>query len=422
MIKISLLVCEDSSKMESRTDLSISSNIIGTKELSLGTKELSLGIEKDDYREGKLSMSIPTMTSKSTDFFDNINSKSSFLFDDDDSDNTSLASFETVQTVERVIRNQTSGFIFLLLLQMESKKFEIIQMPIFFNATTSINPLTVGHILHHITLKATDPMLAQQPYRGICRPSNGIEMTNLFDSVMDEDGECRIVPGEVVVPIPERNSGSECMNASQYVLNLPAVDSLFQKSNPLTPTRSSGRRDAAEMKSLAITDIDGFKCNDSIIDRNTLRCPLNVVEVESLNENLVQVVIPRKKSLNIKDLIECPNRVLLKYEEKIVYRLQKKLFLKSQKDARLCARLIVKGTEVIFMFVLMRSIILAGIRCIIDIPTNTTAVGSTERPIIVGFVEFALFLSLLVWLQKRSSSTMQKKVLRSSRRKLIYGC
>ena len=212
------------------------------------------------------------------------------------------------------------------------------------------------------------------------------------------------------------------MNASQYVLNLPAVDSLFQKSNPLTPTRSSGRRDAAEMKSLAITDIDGFKCNDSIIDRNTLRCPLNVVEVESLNENLVQVVIPRKKSLNIKDLIECPNRVVQKYEEKIVYGLQKKLFLKSQKDARLCARLIVKGTEVIFMFVLMRSIILAGIRCIIDIPTNTTAVGSTERPIIVGFVEFALFLSLLVWLQKRSSSTMQKKVLRSSRRKLIYGC
>ena len=342
--------------------------------------------------------------------------RSRFTYDEDSSDNESLASFETVQTVERLIHNQTSGFIFLILLQMETKKFEIIQVPIFFNTTTTSNPLTIADILHHIAVKATDPVLAHQRYRGICRPSNGIEMINLSASVIDEDGECRIVPGEVLVPIPENKRGHDCMIASKCVLNLPAFGDLFQNYNLLEPKKTSSRRDE-DMISYDIIDMDVFNNNYSTIDYGVTSYP-NEIEIDGLNENKVKVVVPTK-SPRLQNLIERPLRALRKYEEQIIYRIQKNLPLSNHQDSRVAARAIVKASKFIITFISTRTITLAGIRCIIDIPTTDDA---TERPFIVRFVEFILFLSFLIWFQKRSYVRTQKKVLRSSHpRKLVYG-
>jgi hypothetical protein len=128
--------------------------------------------------------------------------------------------------------------IFLLLIQPQSKIFEIIQ--VFYTPSQT----TIQNVLEMIPANATEPALGSQHYVGICRPNDGTPIhLDLMASVASPNTACaKIAQGEILVAIPEHYSGSLCSKISKPILANPKVTKLLTRSDPLAPRKKSKRK------------------------------------------------------------------------------------------------------------------------------------------------------------------------------------
>lgn len=134
--------------------------------------------------------------------------------------------------------------IFLLLLNPHAKIFELIQV-IYAPSVT-----TVGDVLSMIPGNATEPALGSLSYIGLCRPKDGIEITDL--QLMASGSHCkascaRIILGEIMVAIPAGFTGETCAKLAVPILKNQRIQVLLKRSDPLgikrkSSTSSSSRR------------------------------------------------------------------------------------------------------------------------------------------------------------------------------------
>lgn len=120
--------------------------------------------------------------------------------------------------------------IFLLLLNPQAKIFELIQV-IYAPSVT-----TIGDLLSMIPGNATEPALGSLTYIGLCRPKDGIEITDM--SLMASGSHCkmncaRIILGEILVAIPAGFSGEKCAKLAVPILKNQRIQTLLKRSDPL---------------------------------------------------------------------------------------------------------------------------------------------------------------------------------------------
>ncbi len=132
------------------------------------------------------------------------------------------------------IRNQDPNAykIFLLLLQPQSKIFELIQL------IYSPNDTTIGQILDRIPENATEQALGSQEYIGLCRPKTHKEILdkNLLASEARPGIEsAKITLGEILVAIPKGFSGPDVAVLSKQILANPKIVKLLKRADPLAP-------------------------------------------------------------------------------------------------------------------------------------------------------------------------------------------
>lgn len=144
--------------------------------------------------------------------------------------------------------------VFLLLIQPQSKIFEIIQL--FYSPSHTI----VHDILDLIPANATEPALGMQTYSGLCRPKDGRPINlDAMASASDGTNDCaRIVQGEILVAIPDRYSGPLCAKIAEPLLSNQKVTRLLNKSDPLAPTmkkKKKKRRSSRHYKSIAVDPV-----------------------------------------------------------------------------------------------------------------------------------------------------------------------
>lgn len=144
------------------------------------------------------------------------------------------ASTATILTIESPVSQQ----IYLLLLQPESKLFELIQLayPV---ATT-----TIGGILGMIPENATETALGKQAYVGLSRATKPQdESTNMIWSDMQVSASntsadsAGITEGEILVAIPTRHSASRVAHISKQILSNPRIQELLSKSAAGSPAK-----------------------------------------------------------------------------------------------------------------------------------------------------------------------------------------
>ena len=143
--------------------------------------------------------------------------------------------------------------VFLLLIQPQSKIFEIIQ--VFYSPSQT----TVLNLIEMIPINATEPALGSQEYAGLCRHKDGIPISvNMMASSSSHDKNCaQIVRGEILVAIPKGYSGPLCARISSPILSNPKVRKLLERSDPLAPKRkkkkssSSACRKTIEIETVA---------------------------------------------------------------------------------------------------------------------------------------------------------------------------
>lgn len=128
--------------------------------------------------------------------------------------------------------------IFLLLLNPKAKIFELIQV-IYAPSVT-----TIGDVLAMIPGNASEPALGSLSYIGLCRPKDGIEITEM--QLMASGSHCkmscaRIVLGEILVAIPAGYSGEQCAKLAVPILKNQRIQSLLKRSDPLGMKRKSSR-------------------------------------------------------------------------------------------------------------------------------------------------------------------------------------
>jgi hypothetical protein len=131
--------------------------------------------------------------------------------------------------------------IFLLLLQPAKKTFELIQL------VYSPNDTTVGDIISMIPANATEPVLGNQTYTGLCRPKTQQEIVD-HDLLASESRpgvvSAKITLGEILVAIPEGYTGSDVSVLAKQILSNPKIVKLLKRADPLAPKksrRSTGR-------------------------------------------------------------------------------------------------------------------------------------------------------------------------------------
>jgi len=141
--------------------------------------------------------------------------------------------------------------IFILLIQPQSKIFEIIQ--VLYSPSTT----TVGNLLEMIPENATEPALGSQKYVGLCRPKNGEEISvdmMASASPSEETTSARITRGEILVAIPTGPYDSLiCAKIAKPLLLNPRVTKLLNRSDPLAPKRDKKktRKSSSVRKHLA---------------------------------------------------------------------------------------------------------------------------------------------------------------------------
>ena len=139
--------------------------------------------------------------------------------------------------------------IFLLLLNPQAKIFELIQV-IYAPSVT-----TVGDVLAMIPGNATEPALGSLSYIGLCRPKDGIEITDM--ALMASGSHCkmncaRIILGEILVAIPAGFSGEKCAKLAVPILKNQRIQTLLKRSDPLGMKRKhkkSSRRSSRNSSS-----------------------------------------------------------------------------------------------------------------------------------------------------------------------------
>lgn len=171
------------------------------------------------------------------------------------------ASYKTTKTRPNIISTSSASKaapvvvdeqlkVFLLLIQPQSKIFEIIQ--VFYSPSQA----TVRNLIELIPLNATEPALGAQEYAGLCRPKDGIPISvNMMASSNIEDKNCaRIVRGEILVAIPKGYSGPLCARISSPILSNPKVRKLLERSDPLAPKRKK-KKSSSSRKTIAIETV-----------------------------------------------------------------------------------------------------------------------------------------------------------------------
>lgn len=127
--------------------------------------------------------------------------------------------------------------ICLLLLEPESKLFELIQL-VYPRKNTK-----VGDLLKMIPKNATEAALASQSYVGITRPKRRSEpITDLkllaSNSVTVSQETANIAQGEIIIAIPAHSSSSQIVSLAKQILASSHIQKLIVKSNS---RRSSGK-------------------------------------------------------------------------------------------------------------------------------------------------------------------------------------
>jgi hypothetical protein len=157
-----------------------------------------------------------------------------------------LKSKETSKTREkkkssRRKHDPSSYKIFLLLLQPESKIFELIQLIYLPNDTT------VGNIISMIPENATEQALGNQEYIGLCRPKTQEEIVDkeLLASETSSGVEvesAKITLGEILVAIPMGHTGPDVAALSKQILSNPKIVKLLKRADPLAPKKRRSRK------------------------------------------------------------------------------------------------------------------------------------------------------------------------------------
>ena len=133
----------------------------------------------------------------------------------------------------------TSFKVFLLLLDPLAKIFELIQV-IYAPSIT-----TIGDILAMIPANATEPALGSQSYIGLCRPKDGLEITDmqLMASGSHNKMSCaRITRGEILVAISSGFTGEQCARFAIPILSNQRIAKLLTRSDPLAAKRKHKKR------------------------------------------------------------------------------------------------------------------------------------------------------------------------------------
>ena len=128
--------------------------------------------------------------------------------------------------------------IFLLLLQPQSKIFELIQL--LYNP----NDTTIGSILEMIPENATEQALGNQTYIGLCRPKTQEELLNsdlLASEVRPGVDSGNITLGEILVAIPQGFNGKDVSILSKQILANPKIVKLLKRADPLSKKKRSSR-------------------------------------------------------------------------------------------------------------------------------------------------------------------------------------
>eukprot|EP00339_Tiarina_fusa_P022053 CAMPEP_0117069636 /NCGR_PEP_ID=MMETSP0472-20121206/48861_1 /TAXON_ID=693140 ORGANISM="Tiarina fusus, Strain LIS" /NCGR_SAMPLE_ID=MMETSP0472 /ASSEMBLY_ACC=CAM_ASM_000603 /LENGTH=625 /DNA_ID=CAMNT_0004792293 /DNA_START=230 /DNA_END=2108 /DNA_ORIENTATION=+ len=129
--------------------------------------------------------------------------------------------------------------IFILLLQPESKIFELIQL--IYNP----NDTSVGNILTMIPENATEAALGSQDYVGLCRPKTQEEL--LEKDILASEARpglvsAKITLGEILVAIPKGFTGQDVSTLSKQILANPKIVKLLKRADPLAPKKKRSSR------------------------------------------------------------------------------------------------------------------------------------------------------------------------------------
>ena len=125
--------------------------------------------------------------------------------------------------------------VFILLLEPIKRKFELIQI------LCHLSAASVGDLLKAIPSNTTVSFMANQQYRGFCRPKDGIEMTEECISIGKVPGGWRVIRGEILIAIPVGYTGSECKLMSEPILHNLKLVNLLKRKDPLAPLKKKDR-------------------------------------------------------------------------------------------------------------------------------------------------------------------------------------
>jgi len=133
---------------------------------------------------------------------------------------------DVVNSVFASVGDDTAS-LYILVLLPSKRKFEIVTIPY------TISTSTVGDLLDLIPVHCDQTCFRSQSYRGICRPTNGIEILDRSAKATGgyRANSCKIMPGELLVAIPPQFSGTQCMFLSQSILRHPDLAKEFQRTS-----------------------------------------------------------------------------------------------------------------------------------------------------------------------------------------------
>lgn len=140
---------------------------------------------------------------------------------------TALTKVEMVEEPSTPNQTETAMKIFVLLLQPQSKLFELIQLV--YPASTT----TVGGVLAMIPEHATEPTLARQHYVGISRPkkrSPDFTDTSLLASRADIHS-VGLEQGEIIIALPLNYNHDELVRLGKKILANTRIQKLLQESS-----------------------------------------------------------------------------------------------------------------------------------------------------------------------------------------------
>ena len=136
---------------------------------------------------------------------------------------------------EGLSSNAPTNKIFVLLLQPRMRLFELVHLVYYPSVAT------IGDLVDLIPNNATEQLLGNQTYIGLCRPNGEGGTTSiltdleLMASGAVDEGSANIYRGEILVAIPEGYSGEQCQRYAKPILANQEFSKLLSRSNPLAP-------------------------------------------------------------------------------------------------------------------------------------------------------------------------------------------